>query len=92
MTLEDGAAGHSYMCYYLGSVLFSCFAVLLHMMNEGTNDRWHMFGKTQQLQFSKKPVAHNPSVVHVTFISKYITVSAVIEEQDLERSTVCQPG
>ncbi len=28
-------------------------------------------------------MAHNPSLVHVTFSSKYITISALIEEQDL---------
>lgn len=37
-------------------------------------------------------MAHNPPLVHVTFSSKYITVSALIEEQELKRPTICQLG
>lgn len=36
----------------------------------------------------KAPMAHNPSLVHVTFSSRYIIVSALIEEQDLWRRII----
>lgn len=42
-------------------------------------------------QKSKWPIVYQ-SLVHVTFSSKYIAVSACIEEQDLRRLTICQQG
>lgn len=37
-------------------------------------------------------MAHDQSLVHVTFNSKNITISVLIEEQDIWRLTICQPG